>query len=55
MFNEKYNMKFKIKKFKNKIKVDRTLNSIYFKILKQIWSSTIFKSQPKIKEMIELI
>lgn len=55
MFNEKYNMKFKIKKFKTKIKVDRTLNSIYSKILKQIWSSSIFKSQPKIKEMIELI
>lgn len=55
MFNEKYNMKFKIKKFKTEIKVDRSLNSIYSKKLKIIWKSSIFKSQPKIKNMIDLI
>ena len=55
IFNEKYNMKFKIKKFKTETKVDRSLNSIYSKKLKLIWESSIFKSQPKIKNMIDII
>ncbi len=55
IFNEKYNMKFKIKKFKTETKVDRSLNSIYSKKLKLIWESSFFKSQPKIKNMIDII
>ena len=55
MFNQKYNMKFKIEKFKTETKVDRSLNSIYSKKLKLIWELSFFKSQIKIKKMIDII
>lgn len=53
LFKKKFKTKTKIKKYKAKSKVDRSLSTVHLKIVDKIWNKTILKKRPTIDEMIE--